>query len=168
MENNSKVNRLFNKKEVPLKSSEGSPKGLSYVHIKRQLFDQGIMVPDTTDLSSIIKDDHISDWYKSVYQFPEEAKEYFDKNNHSIANYSGTAFSDKLLFDIDYKNDFSVSQKSTIEILKRLKEDGVDVTNCVNLYFSGNKGFHVEVRFENEKLTPEESLKITSFLYEKN
>lgn len=104
-------------------------------------------------LSSIIKTQPNSDWYKSLFFFGPEAKEHFDKNA-SMAGYKGSSFSNKLVWDFD-SEDVELSRKDCVELLARLSDEGVDVYSHTKVYFSGNKGFHVEL-LTSGQFSPEE------------
>lgn len=48
---------------------------------------------------------------------------------------------DRLILDIDYENDLEKAFTITKEIMQELAE----FKNCINIYFSGSKGFHIEI-----------------------
>ena len=97
------------------------------------------------------------DWYSSLFVYSKEAKSYFDSNNYSIAGYSGNAEANYLFFDLDNKKDLSEAQKDTRKLIRTLKDKlGISkITAHLNVYFSGNKGFHVHLHTK-QSFTPEE------------
>ncbi len=130
-----------------------------YVRLNKTVANKGSLVPievleDSAMLKDHLKEDPNADWYTSIYYYSKEAKEYFDKNDHSIKGYNGPAFSNKLVFDFDSKV-LDEAKQDSITLLTRLLEDGVDIQNSSRVYFSGSKGFHVEIPV-NKEFTPDE------------
>src|SRR5690606_30327343 len=95
------------------------------------------------------------DWYSSLYWYPKEAKDYFTSNGNSIRGYQGEAYSNKLFFDLDSKEDVNKAKEDAKELLHRLQQCGVKIEEQVRVFFSGNKGFHIEVPV-NAQFKPEE------------
>jgi KaiC/GvpD/RAD55 family RecA-like ATPase len=122
-------------------------------------------VEDKSRLNKSIASAPTSDWYRSLYYYHEDSKRYFDEHEHSLAGYAGSAFSDRLLFDLDSESDLELAKKDTIKLLERLSFDIPDIANHVNLYFSGAKGFHVELLLKNV-LSPEELKEICANIAE--
>ena len=110
---------------------------------------------DKDALSKILSAAPEKDWYKSLYYFTDEIKKYFEANKGSLAGYSGQALSDRLFFDLDSENNLDQARKDTLELIHRLQRDGVDLGSSCRVYFSGNKGFHLEVPLAKE-FTPEQ------------
>jgi KaiC/GvpD/RAD55 family RecA-like ATPase len=102
----------------------------------------------------LIKSAPNSDWYTSLYYYPQEAFNYYKKNG-SIGGYKGPAFTKKLIFDFDSKQDVELARKDAIQLLERLQNLGVDVANSCRVFFSGSKGFHIEI-LTNKEFTPEQ------------
>lgn len=109
---------------------------------------------DLTALGKILSKSPDKDWYTSLYYFSDDLKTHYEKNGGSVAGYDGPAHSNKLFFDLDNK-DLDKARKDTLELVHRLQKDGIDLAETCRIYFSGNKGFHVEVPLEKE-LTPEQ------------
>ena len=103
----------------------------------------------------IISSDVNADWYSSLFYYHGAAKQYYDSHGGSLAGFDGKALSDKLVFDFDSEA-IEQAQKDAIVLLDRLSEIGVNVEDSVRVFFSGGKGFHVEVPLEGTDLTPEE------------
>lgn len=119
-----------------------------YVRLCKTVNTRGELVPienieNKEKLLHYISSDPQLDWYTSLFTFGEDAKEYFEKHG-SIKGFSGTALSSKLVFDFDSKN-LELAQNDTIAILDKLESFGVNILNSVTVYFSGGKGFHVEL-----------------------
>ncbi len=133
-----------------------------YILVKHGLKDRGhlILMDDFDNFSSRYqvlfgKDKNDTDWYSSLYWYPKEAKEYFTSNGNSIAGYEGKAISNKLFFDLDSKQDVNKAKEDAKELLHRLQTAGLKVEDHVRVYFSGNKGFHIEVPVAKD-FTPDE------------
>lgn len=132
----------------------------TYVRLTKTVQDFGQLLPaddifDETKFQQIVSKDPKSDWYTSVYQYGQEAMDYFKKNGGSIKGYQGAAFTDKLIFDFDSKVDLELAKIDSIEIISRLFTDYKVPFDAMRVYFSGNKGFHVEVSTEG-KFSPDE------------
>lgn len=130
-----------------------------YVRLNKTLTGRGLIVPistieDPAQLKNYIQADDNFDWYTSLYFYGKEAKEHYEGNNNSIAGYKGPTFSDKLVFDFDAES-IEDAKKDSIELLRRLQQDGVNVDASSRIYFSGNKGFHVEIPVSKD-FTPTE------------
>lgn len=130
-----------------------------YRQLKKGLSDFGKIVPsedleDNKKLKSFIKSAPKKDWYTSLYYFDKEAKDHFDKKNGSISGYTGKALCDKLIFDLDH-TDIEPARRDAETLLNRLHNEGIDIVNSTRIFFSGNKGFHVEVP-TSESFTPDE------------
>lgn len=136
-----------------------------FVRLNRTVVGSGRLIPlsdleDRKILNSYLSADPEVDWYTSLFYFGPDAKALFDANN-SIAGYTGVALTNKLVFDLDCKNNLDQARLDTIEVLNRLKEEGVNVRESAVVYFSGGKGFHLEIPIDKE-LTPSELKTICS------
>lgn len=109
---------------------------------------------DINSLGKILAKSPDKDWYTSLYYFSDDLKKHFESKDGSVAGYTGPAHSNKLFFDLDNK-DLDKARKDTLELVHRLQKEGIDLAETCRIYFSGNKGFHVEVPLEKE-LTPEQ------------
>lgn len=119
-----------------------------YVRLTKTVADQGKLVPE----SSV--EDHVDnldiDWYVSAYSYGEDALEYFNENK-SIKGFNGDAYTKTLHWDLDAENNFNLVKDSTIKLYEKLVSLGLG--EGVQIYFSGNKGFHLLLHTEN-KFTP--------------
>ena len=127
-----------------------------YIRFCKTLNTKGTILPtsDKTTIEKELKQNPEVDFYTSIFTFDNAAKEYFDEKG-SIKGYSGTASSSKLIFDFDCENNPAKAQKDVIELLTRFQKDGIPVNDSVNIFFSGNKGFHVELS-TNYAFTPKQ------------
>lgn len=100
--------------------------------------------------------DHIttndSDWYTSLYEYNEEHYKQWQEKN-SVAGIKNT-LTRKLLFDFDDAANPENAQADTKTLVSRLIEHGVP-EKSIQIAFSGNKGFGVEVD-TTSLFTPEE------------
>jgi KaiC/GvpD/RAD55 family RecA-like ATPase/RimJ/RimL family protein N-acetyltransferase len=131
-----------------------------YVRLTNSVTDFGRLIPlsdftDSSKLQNYIKESPNTDWYSSLFTFGEEAKQYFEKNNNSIKGYLGKATTNTLVFDFDSKVDLNTAKEDAIALLMQLREQGIDVNKSVKVFFSGSKGFHVEL-YTKKFFTPDE------------
>lgn len=109
------------------------------VRVTTKSRDKGIMVRED-EVSELI--DPNTSLYQSLYYYPEDALDYFKKNNNSIKGYKGKVYTPYIVFDIDSK-DLEVSKKNTIILIDWLKDQGLYKEYAAKIAFSGSKGFHV-------------------------
>lgn len=130
-----------------------------YIQVRNGLNDKGHLVLEKNlkidNYKILFGNKEETDMYSSLFWFPKEAKDYVDSNDGSIRGYNGPAYSNRLFFDLDSKEDINIAKKDAVNLLIRLGEVGVSLEKEIKIYFSGNKGFHVEVPIE-ATLTVEE------------
>lgn len=132
-----------------------------YTHFRTKLDNKGEIIP-IKDIDKYVKSKEV-DYYSNLYWFNADVITYFNNNGKSISGYNGGAYSEKLIFDFDSREDVNKAKIDTINLLGRLQEIGVDINKSVNIFFSGSKGTHVEV-LTNNKFTPEQLKNICSRL----
>lgn len=81
-----------------------------------------------------------SDFYESIYVYTDEHKKQLETTK-TLSGISGIK-TDRIVFDFDSK-DISLAQNDAKELVTRLKVDFQD--EAIRIFFSANKGFHVEV-----------------------
>lgn len=143
-----------------------------FVRLQEGLNNGGTVIPladyeDTTKLKALLREGPGSDWYTSLFHFPAELNELYAKTG-SVAGYKGPAFSKSLVWDFDSKEDLNFAKNDVRELLKRLAKEvggGKELLNHVNVFFSGNKGFHVFLKTSRD-FTPEEMKHACSSLAE--
>jgi replicative DNA helicase len=81
--------------------------------------------------------------YRSLFLFTEEIKLWVEKTG-SVKGFEGKHFSDSLLFDFDCENLDEVKTEAANFCLY-LEASFEIPTDCLNIHFSGNKGFHIGV-----------------------
>ena len=125
-----------------------------YVHLKCGLRDKGKIV--NLDEVHTHVDDQKKDWYTSAYYYEEEVLDYFKNNKNSIAGYKGKGFTNSLHWDID-NTDFEAARRDAIQLVEHLKY--LNYGKGIEIFFSGNKGFHVYLRV-SDTITNEQSSSI--------
>jgi len=126
-----------------------------YVQLKDGLNDTGEIVA-VNQLSNLIqKLDTKKDWYASLFTYSKEALDHFNNNNGSIAGYKGEVFTNKITFDLDCEVNPDTARIDACNLLEKLQQEGVDIDKSVAVYFSGNKGFHIELTTDLE-ITPKQ------------
>ena len=140
---------------------------MRYYRLCKTLTDYGTFIPENIDIQTQITDRNI-DWYKSIYTYSEEQKiqaeeTIFDevKNKHRPRGISGIedVVTNRLVFDFDSNESLSLSKDDALMACSRLIERGIP-TEAIQLHFSGNKGYSVEVETDTI-LTPPEFKNIT-------
>lgn len=129
--------------------------GKAWVRLCQTVNTKGELVAiDSERILSLKKTGATSDWYTSLYYYGPDAKTHWDTNS-SMAGYKGSAHANRLLFDFDSAEDLYKAKSDAVQLLERLINEGVNVANSCKVFFSGGKGFHVEV-FVDRQYTPEE------------
>lgn len=120
----------------------------------------GTLIPENTNPYDYI-DDQDKDWYLSVYKYNEEQKQLAEQNNGSIKGITEVV-TDKLIFDVDCKDDIDKARKDGLKIIDRLVTNGIE-RDYIKLSFSGNKGFSIVVD-HNKEIDPETHKKIAKLI----
>lgn len=121
-----------------------------FVRLTKGLTDKGILVDADKVYEHI--DNPEQDWYvSSFYYTPEHVKKF--KETNSVRGINDT-LTDKILFDFDSKENPEQARIDTLELVNRLKKNNVKEKD-IEIYFSGNKGTHVQITV-NRLLTPEQ------------
>lgn len=84
--------------------------------------------------------------YESLYIYNDGHKEKYDKNDKSMAGMHGVK-TDRLVFDFDNKQNPQEALADARLLVKKLQKF-VDPLS-IRCFFSGNKGYHVEVHFKD-------------------
>lgn len=83
------------------------------------------------------------DHYACYFRYEKDLKDYVDThktvNGHQLPHYC-----DYIVFDIDEKKDLNVARESTLSLLNKLQNAGI-TEEMIAIFFSGSKGFHVQV-----------------------
>ena len=121
-----------------------------YVNVRETVNSKPRLVPDTTNLQSIIS--HHKDWYRSLYKYNEEQKKIIEETG-TVSGIKDT-LTDLLFFDFDSKNDIEKAREDALTAANRLIEAGFP-EDSIGCYFTGSKGFSLELQLE-ELLTVEQ------------
>ena len=139
-----------------------------YIRISNGLNDFGKLIPesellDKNKIAVMLATSPNSDWYRSLYHYNDDVLTYFKNNNNSIKGYQGQALTDKLTFDFDSKVDINQAKEDVKVLLDEFVKQGIDVPKSVQVFFSGNKGFHLELT-TNRTFSPEEQKDIAGHI----
>jgi len=130
-----------------------------YFRLCNGLSDKGTLIPTQSNVYELVDLD--KDYYVSLYKYNQKHKEQFEQS-HSVAGITDTQ-TNQLLWDFDDDN-FDVVRKDAIELVSRLKNHGISESE-INIFFSGNKGLHIQVNLESD-IMPDEFKSITRYLAE--
>jgi P4 family phage/plasmid primase-like protien len=83
--------------------------------------------------------------YISVFNHSSELLNYTESNNNSVAGYNGKVRFDFLAIDFDSITDLNESLTWTRELITKLVKEYEVNPEHLRCYFSGNKGFHLEI-----------------------
>jgi KaiC/GvpD/RAD55 family RecA-like ATPase len=124
---------------------------MNYIRVTKGLVDKGQLI-SPNELYSFVTDSE-KDYYASVYHYNHEQYEQFKKTG-SIRGINDV-ITNVLIFDFDSKTDLEKTRIDALTAIDRLKKYGVK-DNAVQIYFSGNKGFTVQVEL-NKSLSPDQA-----------
>src|SRR5665213_1553502 len=114
---------------------------MQYIALAEGL-DHRELVPANQDITKIVKSNPKQDWYTSLYRYQDRHVAQFASTGKLAGIKDVTT--PKILFDFDNALDVEAARKDTLEVCARLVKHGVD-EDYIRIYFSGNKGFGVEV-----------------------
>ncbi len=100
-------------------------------------------------VSQMIANAPKQDFYESIYLYEEKHKELFDKSN-SLSGITDVK-TDRVVFDFDSKSNVEQAQKDAIKVVTRLTKSGIS-DSAIRIFWSGNKGFHVETHLNNQMI----------------
>lgn len=121
------------------------------------------LVPENqviSSLSDLYQQDPDKDYYVSVFRYNQKHYDQFQKSK-SLAGIKDIK-TQTLLFDFDDKKNPENARQDALTLVSRLQTQGIS-SNDINIYFSGNKGNHIEVNF-NEELSRDEANNIRNSL----
>jgi replicative DNA helicase len=114
-----------------------------YYRLCKTVKDFGTLVEENTSPFLHLTED--VDYYRSIYLYDKDTKNKFDTTN-SIKGIS-EGKTKVLVWDLD-SSQIQTSLEDTRLLLNRLIDMGVPKNSIIS-YFSGNKGFHVEVKLNS-------------------
>ncbi len=136
-------------------SQEGTLMRMDYLALANGL-DSRELIPSTSNITSIIKQNPRQDIYTSLFTYQDRHLEHF-KKTRSLKGITDVK-TNRLFFDFDDKMAPQKAQYDTIELCNRLIESGIP-KDKIQIYFSGNKGFHIGVAL-SESLTRQEFVNV--------
>lgn len=98
------------------------------------------------------KDVEKNEFFETIYDYNQEHYE-FGVNNKSVAGLSGMT-TNRLLFDFDNAQNVEASKKDASSLVSSLLMKGFP-EDAIRVYFSGYKGFHVEVKLKERLIKSE-------------
>ncbi len=135
---------------------------MEYVRLCKTKKDKGKLIPKDDfykDPYKYINDTSV-DWYVSLFYYNEEHAEQFKKKK-TVSGIKDVT-TDKLVFDFDNETNIDVAYNDALEFANRLIDRNVH-PDSVQIYFSGNKGFSVELTSKN-KFNPTQMKELASEL----
>lgn len=130
---------------------------MKYLRLARGLQGQYSLIPITENIYNTIKKHPNADFYTSLFRYKEHHVEQYKQTN-SVAGIKDVT-TPKLLWDFDDAQDIERARKDAVTVCQRLKKLGVS-TDDIRAYFSGGKGFHLEIETDQE-FTRQEFINIT-------
>ncbi len=126
-----------------------------YVVLKKGLSGLPSLVKPSEVMDVIEKDPKgiNSDWYQSIHYYNDSHVKIL-KEKGSLRGVTDVK-TDKLVFDFDDASKTENAKADAQEVCKRLINEGIKESN-IEVYYSGNKGFHVIITL-NKELTPRQA-----------
>jgi replicative DNA helicase len=125
---------------------------MNYIRVCKGVQDKGILVPVSTDVYKGI--DLNEDYYTSAFLYNDEQFKTF-KETGTVSGITDTV-TKKLYWDFDSVKDLNQAKEDATKLCNKLQDTFKLRESDIQLYFSGKKGFQVEVNFSNESFTPTE------------
>lgn len=131
---------------------------IKYTHFKETLADKGKVIPLEDVHNKLINKD--SDYYTNLFWGDEDLVKFFNEHG-SIKDYHGKVLTDRLIFDFDSVNNIDLARQDTRKVINKIVRftNNKRIEEYMAIYFSGNKGFHLEVATDQE-FTPDEAKSI--------
>lgn len=120
---------------------------MQYIRLTHGLADYGQLLPDTTNFFEIVKSNPNKDLYTSLYKYEDRHVKEFEKT-HTVKGIVDVKTS-HIFFDFDSGADINAAKHDALIVCGRLIEHGVH-EDYIRAYFSGNKGFHIDVLIDQQ------------------
>ena len=111
---------------------------------KRKLVPESELI---SELSNLYSKDPKQDYYYSIYKYTQKHYDDF-KKTHTLAGISDVK-TNTLVFDFDSKSNIEAAKLDALTLIGRLTQKGITKEN-ISVYFSGQKGVHVEVASDQD------------------
>ncbi len=125
---------------------------MNYIRVCKGVHDKGTLLPRSTDVYRNLDLNH--DYYTSAFLYNEEQYQSFKKTG-TVAGITDTV-TDKLYWDFDSLADLTQAKADAEALCRRLEKDAKFSPQNIALFFSGKKGFQVEVTIKDATFTPSE------------
>lgn len=125
---------------------------MNYIRVCKGVNDKGTLLPRSTDVYRNVDLNH--DYYTSAFLYNEEQYQTFKKTG-TVAGITDTV-TDKLYWDFDSAGDLTQAKADAEALCQRLEKDAKFSPENIALFFSGKKGFQVEVTIKDAAFTPAE------------
>ncbi len=93
------------------------------------------------------------DYYESIFLYNKDQKSIYFKNNKSLSGITDVV-TDRLVFDFDSHDNVDDAREDAnnlvVDLLKHFNKESI------RIFYSGNKGYHVEVHLESQLITQEQ------------
>lgn len=110
------------------------------------------------EIDQIQLPDNPVDCYRTYFRFDRSYIDHFNKNGRSISKYQGKCISDYIPIDIDNAN-LDEALRIGRDFINYLQHDFDVEFESLGVYFSGSKGFHIEILIHLiGKIEPSENL----------
>ena len=119
---------------------------MNYIRVCKGVQDKGILVPINTNVYKGI--DLNKDYYTSAFMYNDKQYATF-KATGTVAGIDDT-ITDKLYWDFDSEANLDQARLDANALCFRLATEYEIPSRSIALYFSGKKGFQVEVLFDQE------------------
>jgi replicative DNA helicase len=115
-----------------------------YKRVNRGLSGKSILVEvnDHEAVQKFVDQQPDADYYESIYLYEQKHKDQFDRTN-SVAGITDIK-TNRVVFDLDSKMDLEQARHDALLLCSRLIQDGIP-DEGIQVYSSGNKGYHVEL-----------------------
>ena len=81
------------------------------------------------------------EFHTSLCYFLQDMVVYMQSNNGSVAGYTGEAYGDWFILDIDVEGDIDTATKTAISIIEYMERRGIEPI----VFYSGKKGYHIYI-----------------------
>lgn len=125
---------------------------MNYIRICKGVHDKGRMVSTTDDIYKGV--DLTKDYYTSAFMYNDKHYQIF-KDTGTVTGITDT-ITRKLYWDFDSVEDLNLAKADATELCNRLITKHAFKPTEVSLFFSGKKGFQVEVNYKDTTFTPNE------------
>lgn len=140
-----------------------------YYRLCKGLVDKGKIIPIEENIYDHINNLEV-DWYKSIFFYKQSDYKHITKiikdenNKRCIQGVAGidNVITNRLVFDFDNENDLECARMDAKVLCGRLISHGIN-QEAIQIYFSGNKGYGIEVNID-DFITQQEFKNITSGL----